>query len=511
MKALKYNFIFVILALASLASLAATTNQTVTIRLPGGALIGNSTNLFTGNSNALNAVVKVNHVDASGAGMAIGNACTASGTNSAAIGISCLATNEASIAMGFVCIAGGPWSFAAGYDNYALGTASTALGGYSFATNNYSFTWSDSTENYYSHGTNTFNVHAYGGIFFDGGPVTVSGSVLTTNDQIATPPSEYEFVTAGWARNVLASGRAIYMTTNLYPATWGPTNTTGIGSYENGTEQWVSFAVTGVNHYVATMVDTNVIPANTPLGGPATARIHLFTRTGSPAGNYAFSAKPELYYTYNLSDSVITNGDFDTEAQAWTPGVTNANTFTISWPTVIPTNNYYRVFRLKCTVKGSSTTNIVMGIGGTVASFVQMQDVAAGNYVATVGGTASNLSVNGTATLNGMPIATTVVTNSPSTLSAVAVSTTNTLSYANGNLQLFIPTNACVIALPAISGAATQYVHSIRLELVAGTNAITCDTNNVTGWSGLTIYTNTTTSILFDAAWGTTNWRASQL
>jgi len=230
---------------------------------------------------------------------------------------------------------------------------------------------------FYGSGSNLTGITAaqVGAVSTNGG--TVNGSLLTTVDQLATAPTSDEFVTAGWARNVMSSGKAVYMTTNLFNAQWGPTNTTGIGSYDNGDQQWANFAVTGVNHYVASMIDTNPIPANTPLVGPATVHIHLGLDSGSPAANYGFSAKPELYYTYDLAATSLTLGDFEADPQAWTAGSTNGRTFILSWPSVTPTNTYYRAFRLKCTAKGSATTNVVMGVGGTDSSFVQLQQSTA--------------------------------------------------------------------------------------------------------------------------------------
>ena len=103
------------------------------------------------------------------------------------------------------------------------------------------------------------------------------------------------------------------------------------------------------------------------------------------------------------------------------------------------------------------------------------------------------------------------VTNAPKTNVVVALNLTNTLSYANGNLQCFVPTNNCVIALPAVSGAATNLIHSIRLDLVATNWIIGFDTNNLLGSDALTIYTNRTTKLLFDCGYRETNWWVNQL
>jgi hypothetical protein len=268
------------------------------------------------------------------------------------------------------------------------------------------------------------------------------------------------------------------MTTNLFGAQWTPTNTTGIGSYTNGAQYWQSFAVTGVGHYVATMIDTNPIPANTPLAGPATVTIHLYLNSGVPSGNYGFSAKPELYYIYDLSTNALTLGDFDANPQVFTAGVTNEKMFTIAWPTVTPTQNYYRVFRLRCTAKGSATTNVVMGIGGTDASFVQLQQTAS-EYTLTAAGIAAA----GGLTNPASDFATAAQGVTATNVSALLISHTNAQGAA---AHLGLMTNGQTAANSLMLGglSAANYYQSQQANEKVNTNDtryLAAVTNNQTG------------------------------
>jgi hypothetical protein len=87
---------------------------------------------------------------------------------------------------------------------------------------------------------------------------------------------------------------------------------------------------------------------------------------------------------------------------------------------------------------------------------------------------------------------------------AVASAECVTLDVAGGNLQLLVVTNAaCTIYPPAVNTNLTQ---SIRLELVAGTNAITF-AGAVSNAASLTIATDGTTALLFDQPYGRTFWK----
>jgi hypothetical protein len=237
-------------------------------------------------------------------------------------------------------------------------------------------------------------IAAAGGITTNGG--TVVGALRTTVNHMTTAPASDEFGSAEWTRSLLSFGRATYMTTNMYPAAWMPTNTTGIGSYENPEAYTSAFPVGAVGTYIATMVDTNPVASGVGLQGPATVHIHLGISGGSPAANYSLSAKPEVYYTYDLGATNLTLGDFDCDAQTWTSGQTNGKTFIIAWPTVYPTSTYYRVYRLKVTAKGSAITNCMMGIGGTDSSFIGYQ--TSGEEASAV---AANLTAHTNTTLAG--------------------------------------------------------------------------------------------------------------
>lgn len=206
---------------------------------------------------------------------------------------------------------------------------------------------------------------------------TMTGPLLTTVDHLTTAPAADEFGSAAWTRSLLSFGKTAYMTTNLYPAAWTPTNTTGIASYDNPTSNSVAFAVGAVGTYIASLVDTNPVAADIPLAGPATVHIHLGIAGGVPSANYTLSVKPELYYTYSLAATNLTLGDFDADPQTWTSGQTTAKTFAIAWPTAYPTNIYYRVWRLKVTAKGSAINTCTIGIGGTDTSYVTFSTAGA--------------------------------------------------------------------------------------------------------------------------------------
>lgn len=183
-----------------------------------------------------------------------------------------------------------------------------------------------------------------------------------------------ELITADAVRGLLASGKALYMTTNAFNASWSPTNTTTIGSYEpTAYSTRFSVGISSANQYIATMVDTNPIPAGTEMVGPATIVINIFTPSGSQT---SLSVKPEIYYTYNLNATNLTLGDFDATAQAITVGVTNSYTWLVAFAQVVPTSTYYRVYRLKTTAKGNSTTTVSIGMGGSIDSFVLYQQGA---------------------------------------------------------------------------------------------------------------------------------------
>lgn len=87
---------------------------------------------------------------------------------------------------------------------------------------------------------------------------------------------------------------------------------------------------------------------------------------------------------------------------------------------------------------------------------------------------------------------------------AVASAECVTLDATGGNLQVLVVTNAaCTIYPPAVNTNLTQ---SIRLELVAGTNAITF-AGAVSNAASLTIATEGTTALLFDQPYGRTFWK----
>jgi hypothetical protein len=353
---------------------------------------------------------------------------------------------------------------------------------------------------------------------------------------------------AGWVRSLLSSGRSIFFTTNLYPAKWVPTNTTGIGSYETpAVESWMTFAVTGAGQYVATMVDTNPIAAGIPIVGPATVHIGIYTASGA---NRAFSGKPELYYSYSpSSDTALTLGDFSAAPQSAPVGVSNSLAFALSWPTVVPTSTYYRVFRFRCTAKGQNTTNIQIAAGGSYASYVQMQESSAagggdGGATNIVGGSYSAETRTLTGPAETDPIwtnylASTLTNLIDSRISTIGVSVTNLAIVGGTNVT--VQTNGTSFIVSAAGGGAEPYrayadltigaggtatvevahgnlvripstnspvtlifgtyptvgVSKVWLSIERGTNSFSLNTNQVPNWNMLNIEVSTTNEVLF--------------
>lgn len=353
---------------------------------------------------------------------------------------------------------------------------------------------------------------------------TVNADVQVLNEGY----NDASVATKGWTRDQLASGKALYQTTNMFAAAWLPTNTTGISSYENPVDEvWMSFAVTGVNHYVVTMVDTNPMPVTAPLFGPATAIMKLYSQSGSPAGNYSLAGKPEIYYTYTLAATDITLGDFSATAQSLVMGVTNALTYTMAWPNVYPTATYYRVFRWKCTAKGSATTNVVMGLGGTAASYVDMNDTDTASLGArgatNLPGTSYNEPTRSFSALN-LPDA----TNAPAAWTASVITNvydavllyqdagaTVTVSGA-GNLYKIIATNSpttiCIAAEPKWSNRTA----TIRVNVYPSTNVMAfCTANLIATGNGsyTSVVWSTTlgTSLIYDHGGFTNAWNVYQI
>ncbi len=95
----------------------------------------------------------------------------------------------------------------------------------------------------------------------------------------------------------------------------------------------------------------------------------------------------------------------------------------------------------------------------------------------------------------------------------IPFSASNDIALANGNYQWYAPTGATTIYLPA---SATNQGHNFRLDINPGTNSFTLCTNNLiyttnetigVGSSSLVIRTNATTSLIFDKAYNSVNWR----
>lgn len=314
------------------------------------------------------------------------------------------------------------YGLAAGYQSEA-GFLGVALGRSAKGTNG-SFVFADSQETVFDRtaaeasnsvsfraengiyaliGTNEFTVRATDGVRWNGFDlatdtvgvtnnqtgVTLEGQMSNTN---TAAPADDDLARAGWVRGQLAFGLPYYMTTNLASVAWLPTNTTGLGeSSAPAVETWMNFGVTGVGHYCASMLlSSNTFSGD--LAGPST--IELFAYTPGGAGR-SLSVKPEIYWTYDLGSAAITNGDFSALPQALTVGVTNNLKYSITWPTQSPTGDYYVVSRLKVTARGNNTTNIVLGVGGTAASYALLQASSTAS-LGTRGATQSIVRVNGT-------------------------------------------------------------------------------------------------------------------
>lgn len=97
------------------------------------------------------------------------------------------ATNGSAHAEGGNTIAGGQYSHAEGLSTIASGTATHSAGFRAIASNNYSYVWSDGLS-YGSHGTNSYNINAYGGLWMGqyriadiDGLLYSGGNVVLTN------------------------------------------------------------------------------------------------------------------------------------------------------------------------------------------------------------------------------------------------------------------------------------------------------------------------------------------
>jgi hypothetical protein len=261
---------------------------------------------------------------------------------------------------------------------------------------------------------------------------TLTGSLRTTVDQLTTAPASDELATAAWTRSLLDFGTTIYMTTNMYPAQWSPTNTTGIGSRETQPSNTLTFSVGAVGSYIATMVDTTPVSADAPLKGPATVHIHLRISAGSPAANYSLSAKPEIYYTYSLAATNLSLGDFSADPQTWTSGQNEGKSFALAWDTAHPTGTYYRVYRLKVAAKGSAITNCSMGVGGVDASYVTYD--SSGEDVVLLLGQKANLS--DLSTVSNIAAAAQATANSNTTELATKASTNDLTALATNTYTI---------------------------------------------------------------------------
>lgn len=133
-----------------------------------------------------------NNASGSGAVIAGGSSNVASNSSAGVLGgINNTASGADSVVMGGSSnVASGDYSAVlGGDDNVASANHAIAAGTFANAIHSGSFVWADSstTSGYTSHGTNTFNIRAVNGTFFDGGgPVTAASATITASTFNAT-------------------------------------------------------------------------------------------------------------------------------------------------------------------------------------------------------------------------------------------------------------------------------------------------------------------------------------
>lgn len=230
-----------------------------------------------------------------------------------------------------------------------------------------------------------------GGLPLTGG--TVSGPILTTSST-SNAPSATELATGGWVRSLLQNGSVLYTSTNVATVGWD----TNAFYYQSTIPASGGRSYTpAAGDYFGSSITTNTYQQ---VNGPITISTY-FTSTGG-AGNANYTVHPEIYFTYALTNTSLTIGDYVAQSQTLIHGaVTNRYDFVIAFPPYVSTNStgFYIVRRWKVDSKsGADTLTLSLGtntpsqIGFTVPASVGANWVASGpsdsklTGVATVGG-----------------------------------------------------------------------------------------------------------------------------
>lgn len=292
---------------------------------------------------------------------------------------------------------------------------------------------------------------------------TVSGPVLTTSSS-SNAPASTELATGGWVRSLLQNGSVLYTSTNVATVGWD----TNAFYYQS------TIPVPGGRSYTPAAGDYfgSSITTNTYLqvNGPITVSTY-FTSTGG-AGNSAYTVHPEIYFTYALTNTSLTIGDYVAQSQTLVHGaVTNRYDFVIAFPPYISTNStgFYIVRRWKVDTKtGTDTLTLSLGtntpsqIGFTVPASVGANWVASGTADSTL---------SGVATVGGLVNNGTTV----HTPSAIQTLSTNSTIAVNAS-TLRVTGNGAAVTLTNLPSIATNNIADGTVITVRGTS----DANTVT-------------------------------
>jgi hypothetical protein len=340
---------------------------------------------YNGTASGLGSWANVSGIASGAASWANGGG-TASGLGSWA--------NVSGIASGI-----GSWANNSGI---ASGIGSLANGPSAVASNYFSFAWYDQ----FSHGTGTFNIGAPsllwlqntnlqtlldGKLSTSGG--TVTGSILTTVDQLTASPASDELVTAEWVRSLALQGQSWY---------WTAAVTNGFG------EKTANFAALSLipDGAVTTSIPSPVSSSTYLAGGiatqlfgsvrsPVTFEIWCARDGGNP--NSIINAHPEIYYVF----AGTTNHLGDWEAGDQNVGASESPTkytWTVSFPEPTITGGVYIIGYLKSgTVSGLGAGLKIYG-GGVYDSHMQISAVPAGESAADV---AADLAAHEAQTIEG--------------------------------------------------------------------------------------------------------------
>lgn len=302
-------------------------------------------------------------------------------------------------------------------------------------------------DNFYGSGTGITGLTAAQVGALSNGQQEVDIGLTLTQAATTTRDSGFagnELVTADFVRGLFEAGTDMYPTTNQVTTPITPTGSVYYASDSPlATATAFTLSITGVNHYVMSILDTNVVLAGETLSGPANVEIWIQSAAGAQT---ALSVKPELYLvpTQDLASiTVPTIGDWDAQPQVITLGTTtNRYTWTITWPDHTIASNSYRIARLKVTTKGVNTTAMKIAAGGTYTSHLSMEtptDTGLGSRGAT------NATLDGVAQTYDATTRTLTLVNTAAGIAAAGGVTGGTFSVgtsvSNVNGTLYIPTN----------------------------------------------------------------------